>query len=374
MVSRRLFLPPKPTTNHLYHRATAILRLAGSRISGFARRAATGSWLAFSPASQPIADTEFSRTGAEKSARRCRLSPRNRRFLNVLAGNSSARPGTSVAIPASVRCAQRGSVPSPLFNFLFLAALIVPAAMYVGGVIILMTFTPVEALPRHALAASLHRSAGALTSEVVMSRTGSPSTATRRAPRRVSVERRHRHLPDHALVQHGASRPTRGRRTGGRTSGVVFPTVVEMQSEGGPRVRSTARCKAAPGDDLYGEPGSAADDPEHVQDRRRADAGGVPCAARAVATHALSIFGDHSDVMAVRSTGFALLSSRSVQEAQDLALIAHAASLESRVPFLHFFDGFRTSHEIEKIERARRRRHARDDRRAAGRGASRHGR
>ena len=72
--------------------------------------------------------------------------------------------------------------------------------------------------------------------------------------------------------------------------------------------------------------------------------------ARAVATHALSIFGDHSDVMAVRGTGFALLSSSSVQEAQDLALIAHAATLESRVPFLHFFDGFRTSHELQKIE------------------------
>jgi pyruvate-ferredoxin/flavodoxin oxidoreductase len=71
--------------------------------------------------------------------------------------------------------------------------------------------------------------------------------------------------------------------------------------------------------------------------------------ARAVATHALSIFGDHSDVMAVRSTGFALLSSSSVQEAQDLALVAHAATLESRIPFVHFFDGFRTSHELSKI-------------------------
>ena len=71
--------------------------------------------------------------------------------------------------------------------------------------------------------------------------------------------------------------------------------------------------------------------------------------ARAVATHALSIFGDHSDVMTTRSTGFALLSSASVQEAQDLALIAHAAALESRLPFLHFFDGFRTSHELAKI-------------------------
>src|SRR5580765_6390862 len=71
--------------------------------------------------------------------------------------------------------------------------------------------------------------------------------------------------------------------------------------------------------------------------------------ARAVATHALSIFGDHSDVMAVRSTGFALLGSSSVQEAQDLAVIAHAATLESRIPFVHFFDGFRTSHELQKI-------------------------
>jgi pyruvate-ferredoxin/flavodoxin oxidoreductase len=73
-------------------------------------------------------------------------------------------------------------------------------------------------------------------------------------------------------------------------------------------------------------------------------------AARAVATHALSIFGDHSDVMAARGTGFALLCSSSVQEAQDLALVATAATLESRVPFLHFFDGFRTSHEVNVIE------------------------
>ncbi|MFW6218306.1 MAG: pyruvate:ferredoxin (flavodoxin) oxidoreductase, partial [Verrucomicrobiota bacterium] len=72
--------------------------------------------------------------------------------------------------------------------------------------------------------------------------------------------------------------------------------------------------------------------------------------ARALATHALSIFGDHSDVMACRQTGFALLASNSVQEAQDLALIAHAATLKARIPFLHFFDGFRTSHEVNKIE------------------------
>ncbi len=73
-------------------------------------------------------------------------------------------------------------------------------------------------------------------------------------------------------------------------------------------------------------------------------------AARTLATHALSIFGDHSDVMAARTTGFALLASASVQEAQDMAMIAGMATLKSRVPFLHFFDGFRTSHEVNKID------------------------
>ncbi|RMG12062.1 MAG: pyruvate:ferredoxin (flavodoxin) oxidoreductase [Deltaproteobacteria bacterium] len=79
-----------------------------------------------------------------------------------------------------------------------------------------------------------------------------------------------------------------------------------------------------------------------------------PCvihvASRTVATHALSIFGDHSDVYAARSTGVAMLASASVQEAHDLAAVAHAATLRSRLPFLHFFDGFRTSHEIAKID------------------------
>ncbi|MBQ7409618.1 MAG: pyruvate:ferredoxin (flavodoxin) oxidoreductase [Alphaproteobacteria bacterium] len=74
-------------------------------------------------------------------------------------------------------------------------------------------------------------------------------------------------------------------------------------------------------------------------------------AARALATHALSIFGDHSDVMAVRQTGFAMLSSHNVQSAHDMATIAHAATLQSRVPFLHFFDGFRTSHEESALVR-----------------------
>ncbi len=80
----------------------------------------------------------------------------------------------------------------------------------------------------------------------------------------------------------------------------------------------------------------------------------TPCvihvAARTIATHALSIFGDHSDVMHARTTGWAMLAASSVQEAHDFALVSHAATLRSRVPFLHFFDGFRTSHEIDKIE------------------------
>jgi pyruvate-ferredoxin/flavodoxin oxidoreductase len=80
----------------------------------------------------------------------------------------------------------------------------------------------------------------------------------------------------------------------------------------------------------------------------------LPCVfhvtARAISAHALSIFGDHQDVMAARQTGFAMLSSNSVQEAQDLALVAHLATIDARVPFMHFYDGFRTSHEIQKIE------------------------
>ncbi len=80
----------------------------------------------------------------------------------------------------------------------------------------------------------------------------------------------------------------------------------------------------------------------------------LPCvfhvSARALASHALSIFGDHSDVMACRQTGFAMLASNSVQEVMDLAAVAHLSTIEGRVPFIHFFDGFRTSHEIQKVE------------------------
>ncbi len=73
-------------------------------------------------------------------------------------------------------------------------------------------------------------------------------------------------------------------------------------------------------------------------------------ASRSLAAQALSIFGDHQDVMAARTTGFGILASSSVQVAQDMALISHAATLEARVPFIHFFDGFRTSHEVNKID------------------------
>ena len=72
--------------------------------------------------------------------------------------------------------------------------------------------------------------------------------------------------------------------------------------------------------------------------------------ARALASHALSIFGDHQDVMACRQTGFAMLASASVQEALDMAAVAHLSTIKSSIPFLHFFDGFRTSHEYHKIE------------------------
>jgi len=75
----------------------------------------------------------------------------------------------------------------------------------------------------------------------------------------------------------------------------------------------------------------------------------IHVSARSIAAQALSIFGEHSDVMATRATGFAMLASSSIQEAQDMAMIAHAATLATRIPFLHFFDGFRTSHEINKI-------------------------
>ena len=96
-------------------------------------------------------------------------------------------------------------------------------------------------------------------------------------------------------------------------------------------------------------------------------------AARSLATQALSIFGDHQDVMAVRSAGFAMLAAASVQEAHDLALVAQAATLKSRVPFIHFMDGFRTSHEVNSLTLLPDDSHDGDDRRGSGARPSRAG-
>ena len=131
----------------------------------------------------------------------------------------------------------------------------------------------------------------------------------------------------------------------------TIPTVIEMQSEGGAAGALHGALQAgslsttftaAQGlllmiPNMYKIAGELTPTVFHI-------------AARSLAIHALSIFGDHSDVMAARSTGFAMLASNSIQEVMDFALIAQAASLESRIPFLHFFDGFRTSHEVAKVE------------------------
>ncbi|HAX48463.1 MAG TPA: pyruvate:ferredoxin (flavodoxin) oxidoreductase, partial [Bacteroidetes bacterium] len=131
----------------------------------------------------------------------------------------------------------------------------------------------------------------------------------------------------------------------------IVPTVQEMQSEGGAsgavhgalqNGALTTTFTASQGlllmiPNMYKIAGELTSTVFHVT-------------ARSIAAQGLSIFGDHSDVMAVRQTGFAMLASASVQEAMDMALIAQASTLEARIPFLHFFDGFRTSHEVMKIE------------------------
>src|SRR5690349_21639364 len=128
------------------------------------------------------------------------------------------------------------------------------------------------------------------------------------------------------------------------------PQVVEMQSEGGAAGALHGAIQAGSlGTTFTASQGLLLMIPNMYKIAGELTPAVIHVAARAVATHALSIFGDHSDVMAARSTGFAILASNSVQETQDMALVAHAATLESRIPFLHFFDGFRTSHEISKI-------------------------
>ncbi|HEU4916714.1 MAG TPA: pyruvate:ferredoxin (flavodoxin) oxidoreductase [Acidimicrobiia bacterium] len=131
----------------------------------------------------------------------------------------------------------------------------------------------------------------------------------------------------------------------------VVPDVVEMQSEAGAAgAVHGALTTGALGTTFTASQGLLLMLPNMYKIAGELTPTVIHVAARALATHALSIFGDHSDVMAARSTGFAMLASSNVQEAQDLALVAHLASLESRIPFLHFFDGFRTSHEVAKIE------------------------
>lgn len=138
----------------------------------------------------------------------------------------------------------------------------------------------------------------------------------------------------------------------GRTNvwGTV-PTVMEMQSEGGAAgAMHGALQGGALGTTFTASQGLLLMIPNLYKIAGELTSTVFHVAARSVAGQALSIFGDHSDVMAVRQTGFAMLSSGSVQEAHDLALVAQRATLESRVPFLHFFDGFRTSHELATIE------------------------
>ena len=131
----------------------------------------------------------------------------------------------------------------------------------------------------------------------------------------------------------------------------VVPDVVEMQSEGGAAgAVHGALSTGALTTTFTASQGLLLMIPNMYKIAGELTPTVIHVAARTIATHALSIFGDHSDVMAARQTGFAMLSSASVQEAQDLALVAHLATLESRVPFVHFFDGFRTSHEVNKIE------------------------
>ncbi len=130
----------------------------------------------------------------------------------------------------------------------------------------------------------------------------------------------------------------------------VVPTVVEMQSEGGAAGALHGALQAgALGTTFTASQGLLLMIPNMYKIAGELTSAVIHVAARTIATHALSIFGDHSDVMATRATGFAMLASNSVQEASDFALIAQAATLESRIPFLHFFDGFRTSHEVNKI-------------------------
>ena len=128
------------------------------------------------------------------------------------------------------------------------------------------------------------------------------------------------------------------------------PDVVEMQSEGGAAgAMHGALQKGALATTFTASQGLLLMIPNMFKIAGELTPAVIHVAARTLATHALSIFGDHSDVMHARATGWAMLAAGSVQEAHDFALVSHAATLRARVPFLHFFDGFRTSHEVNKI-------------------------
>ncbi len=132
----------------------------------------------------------------------------------------------------------------------------------------------------------------------------------------------------------------------------TIPDVVEMQSEGGAAGACHGAIQAGALITTFtASQGLLLMLPNMYKIAGELSSGVIHVSARTIATHALSIFGDHSDVMGARQTGFAMLASSSVQEAQDMAAIAHASTLTSRVPFIHFFDGFRTSSEVAKIER-----------------------
>ena len=131
----------------------------------------------------------------------------------------------------------------------------------------------------------------------------------------------------------------------------TIPKVIEMQSEGGAAAALHGALQTGALATTYtASQGLLLMLPNMYKIAGELTATVIHVAARSLAAQGLSIFGDHSDVMGMRDTGFVMLASGSVQEAHDLALVAHAATLEARIPFVHFFEGFRVSHEINKIE------------------------
>jgi pyruvate-ferredoxin/flavodoxin oxidoreductase len=139
------------------------------------------------------------------------------------------------------------------------------------------------------------------------------------------------------------------REAGRKNIWGTVPLVAELQSEGGASGAMHGALQAGAFSTTFtASQGLLLMIPNMFKIAGELTANVIHVTARALATHALSIFGDHADVMSCRSTGYAMLSSGSVQEAADLALVSHIATLESRIPFMHFFDGFRTSHEVNK--------------------------